>query len=314
MHFILSRQIEPALTFHLMKFAFHVFEKEVVELTPEEYAEAYQQAYHQITLHEQILLSEAACGVVIPDKLIQATFLSIQKAHGGEEKIFLHLQKNNLRPEEFFTVLGNDLKVETILARVAYYAQPVSHQEIQGYYNSHQDSCFSPEQRRVRHILISTENRYSHLPKDALLHRTLRIHSRLQGKQQGMDDQVGEPEARLQVPLPPKIVEERSQSFIREAQRHSDCTTAIDGGDLGRISPGELCRTLDHALFQLAAGEISPIIQTTQGFHILFCEAIHPGQRLNFQEASRQIHQILTRETRIDTCRTWLRSLFPLNP
>lgn len=310
MQFILSRQIEPALAFHLMKFAFQVFEKEVVELTPEEYAEAYQQAYHEITLHEQILLSEEACGVVIPDKLIQATFHWIQTGHGGEEKFFLHLQKNNLRPDEFFTILGKDLKVEAILARVAYHAQLVNHQEIQDYYNSHQDSFFSPEQRSARHILISTENRYSHLPKDALLHRTMRIHSRLQSKQQDMDDQASEPRARLRVPLLPKTVEERSQNFIREAQLHSDCTTASDGGDLGRISPGELCRPLDHALFQLAAGDISPIIQTTQGFHILFCEAIHPGQHLNFQEATPQIHQILTKEARIDACRTWLKALF----
>ncbi len=283
MQFILSRQIEPTLAFHLMKFAFQVFEKEVVELTPEEYAEAYQQAYHEITLLEQILLSEAACGVVIPDKLIQTTFHSIQTGHGGEEKFSLHLQKNNLRSDEFFTILGKDLRVETILARVAYHAKPISQQEVQDYYNSHQDSFCFPEQRRTRHILISTENRYSHLPKDALLRRTRHIHSRLQSN---------------------------PHNFIREAQLHSDCTTAGDGGDLGRICRGELCRTLDQALFQLAAGEISPIIQTSQGFHILYCEAIHPGQRLNLEEATPQIHQTLTREARIDTCRSWLKSLF----
>jgi len=286
MHFILSRQIEPTLAFHLMKFAFQVFEKEVIELTPEEYAEAYQQAYHEITLHEQILLSEAACGVVIPDKLIQTTFHSIQARHGGEGKFCLHLQKNNLRPAEFFTILSNDLKVETILARVAYYANPVSQQEIENYYHIHQDSFYLPEQRSTRHILISTENHYSHLPKDALLRRTMHIHSRLQ---------------------------RNPHNFIREAQLHSDCTTANDGGDLGRISPGELCSTLDQALFQLAAGEISPIIQTTQGFHILYCEAIHPGQRLNCEEAAPRIHQILTREARIDTCRVWLKSLFHID-
>jgi peptidyl-prolyl cis-trans isomerase C len=288
MQFILSKQIEPTLAFHLMKFAFQVFEKEVVELTPEEYAEAYQQAYHEITLHEQILLSEAACGVVIPDKLIQATFHAIQTKHGGEEKFSLHLQKNNLRPDEFRAALDNDLKIEAILTRVAYHhAKPVSRQEIQHYYDSHQDSFCFPEQRSARHILISTENRSSHLSQDALLRRTIYIHCRLQGN---------------------------PQRFIQEAQLHSDCITASNGGDLGRISPGELCSTLDHALFQLAAGEISPIIRTTQGFHILFCEAIHPGQRLNFEEAAHQIHQILTREARIDACRTWLKALFHIGP
>jgi peptidyl-prolyl cis-trans isomerase C len=283
MEFILSKQIEPMLAFHLMKFAFQAFEKEVIELTPEEYAEAYQQAYHEITLHEQILLSETACGVVIPDKLIQTTFQSIQIRHGGEEEFFLHLQKNNLRPDDFRAALSNDLKVEAILVRVAYHAKPVSQQEIRNYYDTHPGSFYLPEQRNARHILISTENHYSHLPKDALLRRTMHIHSRLQ---------------------------KNPHNFIREARLHSDCTTANDGGDLGRVGPGELCSTLDHALFQLAAGEISPIIQTSQGFHILYCEAIHPGQRLNFREAASQILQLLTREARIDTCKSWLKSLF----
>jgi nitrogen fixation protein NifM len=283
MQFILSKQIEPTLAFHLMKFAFQAFEKEIVELTPEEYAEAYQQAYHEITLHEQILLSEAACGVVIPDKLLQATFHAIETRHGGEDAFSLHLEKSNLRPNDFRTALSDDLKVESILARVAYHAEPVSQQEIRDYYDRHQDSFCLPEQRSARHILISTENHCSHLPKDALLRRTMRIHSRLQSN---------------------------PHNFIREAQLYSDCTTANDGGDLGRICPGELCRTLDRALFQLAIGEISPIIQTSQGFHILYCEAIHPGKRLNFEEATPQIHQILTREARIETCRSWLKSLF----
>jgi peptidyl-prolyl cis-trans isomerase C len=286
MQFIPSKQIEPTLAFHLMKFASQIFGKEVVDLTPQEYIEAYQQAFHEITLHEQILLSETACGVVISDKLVQATFHSIQTKYGGEEKFALQLQKNKLRSDEFFTILSNDLKVEAILTRIAYLATPVSRQAIQDYYNNYPDSFFSPEQRSARHILISTENRYSHLPKNSLLRRTRHIHSRLQSN---------------------------PQNFIHEALLHSDCTTASDGGDLGRVSPGELCSTLDHALFRLAAGEISPIIQTTQGFHILFCEAIHLGQRLNFQEASHQIHQILTREARIDACRTWLQSLFHID-
>jgi prephenate dehydratase len=32
---------------------------------------------------------------------------------------------------------------------------------------------------------------------------------------------------------------------------------------------------------------------------------------LNIKEAYQQIHQILSREKRINTCRNWLRSLFP---
>jgi peptidyl-prolyl cis-trans isomerase C len=279
----ISSQIEPALAFHLMKFAFQVFEKETIELTAEEYAEAYQQAYHEITLHEQILRSDAACGVVIPERTLQAAIDVLQAEHGGERVFFHHLHINNLHFPEFLVALQNDLKVEAILARVAFCAEPVSPQELLDYYHAHQDSFCVTEQRSTRHILISTENSYSHLPQDSSRQRAGRIHARLQNDPQG---------------------------FRHEARLYSDCTTASDGGDLGMISRGELCPALDQALFQLAAGEISPIIQTSKGFHILLCEAIHPGQRLNFREASHHIHQILTRKNRIDTCKTWLKSLF----
>ncbi len=279
----IPRQIEPNLAFTLMKFALQVFEKRVVELTMEEYAEAYLQACHEMSLQEKILLSEAACGVIIPSKTIQATFNSRMAEHGDEENFFHHLQSNNLQADDYLTALRNDLTVEAILARVAFHADPVSHQELEQYYNNHLDLFYFPEQRSTRHILISSKNTYSHRLQNSLRQQIRDLHSRLQ---------------------------RYPQSFNLEAQIHSDCTTAIDGGDLGRISPGELCATLDHALFQLGTGEISQIIQTAQGFHILFCEAIHPGQRLTFQQASQQIQQILTREKRITACRTWIKSLF----
>lgn len=280
----ISKQVEPALAFTLMKIALQVYEKMVVDLTLDEYAETYQYACHEMTLHEKILLSEAACGVVIPDGVIAAAFDTLVAEHGGEENFFRHLEENNLQLDSYLTALRNDLTVETTLARVASRADTVSDQEIQDYYHRHRDLFCFPQQRRARHILFCTENHPSHLPKEALRDRINRLHSRLQRD---------------------------PQTFSHEAKIHSDCTTAIDGGDLGQVGPGELCPALDHALFQLGAGEISPIIETAEGFHILFCEAIHPGQRLNLQKAQHQIHQILTREKRIHTCRNWLKSLFP---
>ena len=283
MQYILSRQTEPALIFHLIKFAVLLFNKDVSELTTEEYAEAYLEACQELLLHEKILFSEAACGLVIPRQTVQATFDSLQAESGGEEIFSGHLFKNNLRTDDYLLALHNDLKVAAILARVAFQAEPVSHQEIKDYYRSHQDSFYFPEQRSARHILLCTENNDSALPADALLHRALALHSRLQHD---------------------------PRRFSREARLHSDAASAGNGGDLGWISPGQLCDALDHVLFNLTAGEVSPIIRTAEGFHLLCCEAIQPGRRFHRQEAYHHIHQLLTREKRISACKTWLKTLF----
>jgi len=146
----ISRQTEPALAFHLMKFALQIYEKEVVTLTMEEYAETYLQACHEMVLQEKILLSEAACGVVIPKKTLQASCAILEAEHGGRENFFRHLQKNNLQADDYLAALDNDLKVEAILARVAFQAEPVSAQEVHDYYHSHQDSFCLPEQHSAR--------------------------------------------------------------------------------------------------------------------------------------------------------------------
>jgi peptidyl-prolyl cis-trans isomerase C len=276
----ISRQLEPALAFNLVKFSLQIFEKELNELTIEEYLEVYLQASNGLLLYRKILQSEAACGVVIPEAFIRTAYERFQAEHGGEEFFPRHLQKNKLKPADYLTCLGNELKVEAVLARVAFHAETVGQEEIEAYYESHQTAFALREQRSARHILFSSERWSSSQPGDALLHRISFLHSRLQ---------------------------RNPQAFSEEALRHSDCVTASCGGYLGRISPGELCIALDQALFQMKAGEISPVIQTAQGFHILYCEAVHAT---GIAEVHCRIRQILTQKKRTQACRAWLMALF----
>lgn len=280
---IIFRQLEPALAFHLMKFSLQMYEKELNELTVEEYAEVYLQACHELILHEKILLSDAACGVVIPEPLIRQAYETLQAEYGGEENFVQHLRKNLLQPADYYVRLGNDLRVEVVLARVAFHATPVTDEEIERYWESHRDAFCFKEQRSARHILISTENQCSYLSQDSLPCRISSLHERLRCN---------------------------PQSFSQEALLHSDCATAMYGGDLGRIGRGELCPALDEALFQLAAGEISPVIRTKQGYHILCCEAVHLTELMSTGEAHEQIRRLLTKKKRTQACRSWLMSLF----
>jgi len=280
MHIKISRQLEPALAFNLVKFSLQIFEKELNELTIEEYLEVYLQASNELILYQKILQSEAACGVVIPDAFIGMAYDRFRAEHGGEDYFPRHLQKNKLKPVDYLTSLGNELKVEAVLARVAFHAGPVGQEEIEAYYKSHQLDFALSEQRSARHILFSTEHYCSHVPEAVLPRRISSLHARLQ---------------------------RNPQTFCQEALCHSDCVTASCGGYLGWVSPGELCSALDQALFQMKAGEISPVIQTAQGFHILYCEAVHAT---GIAEVHCRIRQILTQKKRTQACRAWLMALF----
>lgn len=52
-------------------------------------------------------------------------------------------------------------------------------------------------------------------------------------------------------------------------RRHSDCSSFRASGDLGPFSRGMMQKAFEDATFALAIGEISDIVSTDSGVHII---------------------------------------------
>ncbi|XP_039116609.1 peptidyl-prolyl cis-trans isomerase Pin1-like [Dioscorea cayenensis subsp. rotundata] len=57
--------------------------------------------------------------------------------------------------------------------------------------------------------------------------------------------------------------------FEEVASRHSHCSSAKSGGDLGALGRGQMQKPFDDATFSLKVGEISDIVDTDSGVHII---------------------------------------------
>ncbi|XP_022896747.1 peptidyl-prolyl cis-trans isomerase Pin1 [Olea europaea var. sylvestris] len=58
-------------------------------------------------------------------------------------------------------------------------------------------------------------------------------------------------------------------SFDEVATRLSDCSSAKRGGDLGPFGRGQMQKPFEDATFALKIGEISDIVDTDSGVHII---------------------------------------------
>jgi peptidyl-prolyl cis-trans isomerase SurA len=68
--------------------------------------------------------------------------------------------------------------------------------------------------------------------------------------------------------------------FEKIAKRVSqDSGSAVQGGDLGWNRRGAMVPAFDQMMFYLAAGQISPIVETQYGFHIIRVDRINPSER-----------------------------------
>ena len=67
-----------------------------------------------------------------------------------------------------------------------------------------------------------------------------------------------------------KIKQEGLNSFARYAQERSDCSSYQRGGDLGFFGPGQMQRPFEEASFALQHGEMSGIVSTDSGLHLIY--------------------------------------------
>jgi parvulin-like peptidyl-prolyl isomerase len=91
--------------------------------------------------------------------------------------------------------------------------------------------------------------------------------------------------------------------------KNSECPTALNGGTLGDLVAGKLFPELDAALFSLKENEISDIVETEMGFHLIQCLKISPAETLSLKKATPKIRKLMQDRYRRTCQRTWLASL-----
>lgn len=87
------------------------------------------------------------------------------------------------------------------------------------------------------------------------------------------------------------------QDFAQLAKQYSiDLPMALEGGKMGTIEKGRTLPELDKALFSLAKGETSDIVETRFGFHILRVDEVYPPSFKSFDEVKDEARKAVLRE------------------
>ncbi len=134
--------------------------------------------------------------------------------------------------------------------------------KVADYYQQHKEQFSPPEQRGAAHILIKTDSNDS---KDELAVKRSRAEKI---RQQALKNR---------------------EKFAELAREHSEGPSANDGGDLGLFTQGQMVPEFDQAVFSMQKGEISELVKTRFGYHIILLKEIIPARAQSLDEVKDQV-------------------------
>ncbi len=97
--------------------------------------------------------------------------------------------------------------------------------------------------------------------------------------------------------------------FTALARQYSDGPSSETGGLLGTFRPGELLPGFEEAAAKLQPGEISDVVRTRVGFHIIRLEARQAAGLRPFEEVQEEIKTEILRDKTERKYQEWLESL-----
>ncbi|HSD50730.1 MAG TPA: peptidyl-prolyl cis-trans isomerase [Candidatus Methylomirabilis sp.] len=165
--------------------------------------------------------------------------------------------------------LRRDLMTRVLLQEEIGNKVKVEEKDVQDYFNAHPDE-FSGDQIRVRHILVRTEDE----AKQVL-------------------DRLGK--------------NERFEDLAKALSQ--DSATAPKGGDLDYLKREQLFPEFARAAFELKAGEVSGVVRTPFGYHIIKLVDRKKGQPLKYEQIKEQLQRRLLEERRTQRFQQWMKEL-----
>jgi peptidyl-prolyl cis-trans isomerase C len=97
--------------------------------------------------------------------------------------------------------------------------------------------------------------------------------------------------------------------FAELAKANSNCPSAPEGGDLGFFPRGETTESFEKAAFELQVGQVSDVVETEYGYHIIKVTDHKDASKTSFEDAKDDIIKQLTQKKQSELAEKYIESL-----
>lgn len=266
-----------------LKLSQELYRKPPSMLEPVERQRVDSVAARQRSIEQRILSSAEAAQVVLPASSLSQALAEVRGRYGSDEEFLVDIESSGLDHEGLMAAIERDLKFDAILDGVASRIADVSETDIEIFYLMHRDKFCRPENRTLRHVLVT-------------INESLKGNDRASARRK-----IDNVRARLL---------KSPERFAELAMRYSECTTAMNGGLLGVVEKGQLFPELEKAAFALNVDELSRVVESPVGFHVIHCVAVESASEQPLAVVREKIRTHLIESRRRAAQKEWIATLF----
>ncbi len=195
-----------------------------------------------------------------------------------DEELRQALKKEGIAFEEYRKRMKEQILRTRLINREVKSKIVITKEDIKSFYDSHPDLYGGEDAYHLRNIIMTVPN---------------------EGEKQPVYEKM-------------EMILEKLKSgysFENMAQRHSESSSAKDGGDLGVFKMKTLSPQIQAAIKDLNPGEFTSILDTDQGYQIIYMEEIKRTPGKSYDEASDEIREKLYNEIVNRKFESWLKDL-----
>ncbi|HET6278258.1 MAG TPA: peptidylprolyl isomerase [Candidatus Polarisedimenticolia bacterium] len=234
-------------------------------------------------IDNELLYQEAARERIdVSEDDIDQELARVEAGFGSRETMVEILEANGVSLSDFRVQLQRTLAVIAFVERKVAGDIDISDEELKAYYDAHPDEMTRQEGARIRQIVIG-------VPPDASVEQRADARRRIENVLNAL---------------------RAGGNFAELAAANSDGPEAQRGGESGFVTRGgNALPAVERAALELQPGEISDIISTERGFHIIEVVERRAAGVIPFAEAKDRIRAKLTVHERQERIASYVKRL-----
>lgn len=221
--------------------------------------------------------------IVVSEEEVRQSIEEIKRQNKmSQEALTAALIAQGISYEQYRAQMKEELERVRLMSQEVRAKIQVSEREIREYYDANSSNFREEPTFRARHIFLKVDKKASNEEIKKVMAKAADV-----------------------------MAEARSNSdFAALAMKYSDDPGAAkDGGDLGTFKKGDMLPEIESAVITMAPGEVSDLVTTPAGFHIIKLEEKSAGRLKPFETVKAAINDLLYRKKSEERFKQWAEDL-----